>query len=97
MTDTEGGDEESDEEQDEEEVKEEAGDETKEEPKSDEEEYTDLESVCSGLTDLSGLSDVGEELMPDETPEGMVDAGMSPKKKKQKVSTKTYKLIFFNI
>ncbi|KAI6182094.1 Nucleolar GTP-binding protein 2 [Aphelenchoides bicaudatus] len=47
-------------------------DEVKEENVSDEEEYTDLESNCSGLTDISGLSDVGEQLMTDELPEGML-------------------------
>jgi hypothetical protein len=86
MTDAESGNEESDEEKDDE-VKEEqtSGDDIKKESKADDEEYTDLESNCSGLTDFSGLSDIGEELMADETPEGLVDAGISPKKKKQKV------------
>jgi hypothetical protein len=89
ITDAESGnEEESDEEkEDDDEVKEEqtSGDDIKEEPESDDEEYTDLDSNCSGLTDISGLSDIGEELVADETPEGLVDAGISPKRKKQKV------------
>ncbi|KAI6221315.1 Nucleolar GTP-binding protein 2 [Aphelenchoides fujianensis] len=56
-------------------------DEVKEE---EDDEYTDLESTCSGLTDMSGLSDLDEKLLSDEEPEGTVDAGKAtPKKKKE--------------
>lgn len=77
----ESGEEESDEEED---AEQKPTDDVKQEP-DDDEEYTDLESNCSGLTDISGLSDIGEELLADEPPDGMIDAGLSSRKKKSKV------------
>lgn len=91
MTDVESGDEVSDDEdaddvKDEQESGEEVKDEVKEENESDDE-LTELESNCSGLTGISGLSDIDEDLMEDETPEGQVDAGLNEEpKKKQKVA-----------
>lgn len=71
---------------DEESVADEDADETEVKEEEDDDEHTDLESNCSGLTDVSGLSDVGEDLMADEAPEGTIDLGLElPPKKKAKV------------
>ncbi|KAI6203756.1 Nucleolar GTP-binding protein 2 [Aphelenchoides besseyi] len=68
-----------------EEEKDENNDENKDEIKEEtDEEYTDIESTCSGLTDLSCFSDLDEKIAAEEMPEGTIDAGISTPQQKSK-------------
>ncbi|KAI6179659.1 Nucleolar GTP-binding protein 2 [Aphelenchoides besseyi] len=68
---------ESDDEKEEDENKDEIKEET-------DEEYTDIESTCSGLTDLSCFSDLDEKITAEEMPEGTIDAGILTPQQKSK-------------
>ncbi|CAI5438154.1 unnamed protein product [Caenorhabditis angaria] len=55
----------------------------------EEEEMTEIGSTCSGLTDLSGISDLAEDLPEGEDEEGPSSSSSAPEKKKEFASVRT--------
>jgi len=84
VTDAESGSEDEDDEMKEEDL-------TGEVKEEEDDDYTDLESNFSGLSDVSGLSDIGKDLLDDEPPEGLIDAGLKSSPEKTDSSEKKSK------